>query len=1108
MGDIKVGDQVCNPDGSVARVIQVFPNGAKRNYRFTFADGATTLAGDEHLWLFWQASKRIKADRRYFPFDEQDYIRGKIATTTELIRIMEQQTENMNAGERAYWPIIPLSDPVTFTRASRTKHGDQLPIHPYVLGALLGDGCLSQKRSISFTTTDDFIVAELSRLLDGAVSSRSAPMAFGIISREVYEGLQQLGLKGTKSESKFIPESYLYAGIEMRFALMQGLMDTDGYVDQRGHLSYTSVSKQLAQDFQFLARSLGAKATLTEKQGGYRKSTGERVETRIAYTIYIQGERLQEFVRLPRKRELCKPYNGGVSEPGRRIADIEDAGVHESQCIKVDHPNGLYITDDFIVTHNSEALLMAALQYVDQPDYHALLVRRSFRDLDHPQAIMYRAREWLDNTDAHWNDNDKRWTFPSGATLTFGYLEKRWHHLQYQSAEFQFIGFDELTQFEEYQFTYLFSRLRRKMGSKIPLRMRSGTNPGGPGHCVPYGEVLTPTGWKDIQCMEIGDPVYTVNSAGCLLESQVEQVHASDYTGDMMYANVRGLHIACTPNHKIAKLGGTRLKNRGELFSLTSFDELPGQTTVLRTVEWEGQALSPFSPPIYHTRKRKHQQPERISGHQFAQLLGWMLSEGFTVDRDKAFGIAQSKEIHRSTIRALLNECGFIYSESDAAFTIYAPDWWAYFRELGKCREEFIPVWVKAGASYDLMTLFTALMDGDGHWENRLQSGQYYTTSKQLADDVCEIGLKLGYVIYMSVRQRTNRNGPSYTINFKQVESGGTELLTGNHIYNVSSVTARKSDIVREPYIGRVYCIGIPEHHAFIIRQKGSIWVSGNSWVKQRYIIEGRKYGRVFIPSLISDNPHVDQAEYILSLAELDPTTREQLLAGDWDAAYDGGVFRRHWFKYMETIPDLKDAKQIRHWDLAATEPSERNPDPDWTAGCRMADLTDGKIVVIHMGRMRDTAGEVEKTVKKIAHRDGKGVKIQIEQEPGASGKSLVQYYITRVLKGFRVSGVKPGGNKETRTWGLASQAEAGNLYLVRGDWNSEFVNELVWFPQQGKHDDQVDAASGAFEALTAPTSGARVGRHNLYSRDKDGQTRRRGVYRKRDKGMKVAPRS
>lgn len=137
----------------------------------------------------------------------------------------------------------------------------------------------------------------------------------------------------------------------------------------------------------------------------------------------------------------------------------------------------------------SDALLTAALRYVDVPGYAALLMRRTYADLALPGAIMSRSKEWLMGSDARWSEVDFRWTFPSGSTLSFGYLRNFNDVYRYQSAEFQFIGFDELTQFTEPEYRYLFTRLRKPSGidddaplANVPLRVRTASNPGGRGH--------------------------------------------------------------------------------------------------------------------------------------------------------------------------------------------------------------------------------------------------------------------------------------------------------------------------------------------------------------------------------------------------------------------------------------------------------------------------------------------------------------------------------------------------------------------------------------------------------------------------------------------------
>lgn len=127
------------------------------------------------------------------------------------------------------------------------------------------------------------------------------------------------------------------------------------------------------------------------------------------------------------------------------------------------------------------ALLIGALQYCDQLDYDALILRRTFAELEMPGATISLSKKWLKNTDAQWKDG-KYWRFPGGATLNFGYLARDDDKWQYGSANYNYIAFDEAAEFpNELTYTFLFSRLRRGMGVTIPPRMRCGANPIGPG---------------------------------------------------------------------------------------------------------------------------------------------------------------------------------------------------------------------------------------------------------------------------------------------------------------------------------------------------------------------------------------------------------------------------------------------------------------------------------------------------------------------------------------------------------------------------------------------------------------------------------------------------
>lgn len=152
----------------------------------------------------------------------------------------------------------------------------------------------------------------------------------------------------------------------------------------------------------------------------------------------------------------------------------------------------------------SDALLMAALQYVDTPGYNAILFRKTFADLNLPGSLIPRAKEWLTGSDAQWNENDSRFTFPSGATLSFGYMRNDEDRMRYRSAEFAMVGFDELTTFSKLQYTYMFSRLRKPQDlgaktplAKVPLRMRGASNPGDRGHLWVKNRFIKPMGERE-----------------------------------------------------------------------------------------------------------------------------------------------------------------------------------------------------------------------------------------------------------------------------------------------------------------------------------------------------------------------------------------------------------------------------------------------------------------------------------------------------------------------------------------------------------------------------------------------------------------------------------
>lgn len=244
----------------------------------------------------------------------------------------------------------------------------------------------------------------------------------------------------------------------------------------------------------------------------------------------------------------------------------------------------------------------------------------------------------------------------------------------------------------------------------------------------------------------------------------------------------------------------------------------------------------------------------------------------------------------------------------------------------------------------------------------------------------------------------------------------------------------------------------------------------GHNWVKQRFLTEGREHGRVFVPSRAEDNPGLDVDDYVARLQHLDHHTRRQLLEGDWDAREPGDLFRRDWFETVDGAP--ANCRWVRFWDLAATEPSVANPDPDWTVGLKLGRARNGEWYVADVQRLRARPDGVRRRIQATAKADGRDVTIILEQEPGSSGKTVVDDYVRGHLADYNVRGRKSTGSKFSRAVPVSSKAEHGLVKLVAGPWITAFLDELEAFGEDEKlyaHDDQVDALSGAFEALARP---------------------------------------
>jgi predicted phage terminase large subunit-like protein len=250
------------------------------------------------------------------------------------------------------------------------------------------------------------------------------------------------------------------------------------------------------------------------------------------------------------------------------------------------------------------------------------------------------------------------------------------------------------------------------------------------------------------------------------------------------------------------------------------------------------------------------------------------------------------------------------------------------------------------------------------------------------------------------------------------------------------------------------------------IRATGNPGGPHHDWIK-RYFVDpaSRMPGVVYLASRWDDNPYLDRDAYLQQLLHLPPAERERLINGDWDVPDDGSMFQRDWFPIIDAAEVPKVDRAVRYWDLAASVPTPSNPDPDYTVGLRLDIDTDGIYYITGIVRRRLHAGQVEQLIAATAEDDGPGVQIWIEQEPGSQGEFFERHLRREVLSGYRLTMDRPTGPKEGRAYAVASAAEQGWVKLVAGPHTTEFLDELAQFPA-GRHDDCVDALSGAHRAL------------------------------------------
>lgn len=358
MGEIEIGTEVLTSEGKVSKVIGIFPQGEKDIYRVWFSDETFTECCEDHLWY------------TETQLDRDKHKEGSVKSLKDI-------KKSLRAGvcfKRNH--NIPMVKNIEFNEKP-------LFISPYLMGLLLGDGSISIGQ-ISLSTSDKEIVEYCNAALEEyemRLSYRSQ-YDYNLIhfkrpsSKEgnyIKNKLIEYHLYGKTSENKFIPEDYKINSLQNRIALLQGLLDADGTIGKQGNITYTTTSQSLANDIIFLIQSLGGKAVARSRYTNYTYN-GERRRGKLSFTIHLSLPNNIIPFRLSRKLNRIIPKT--KYPPKRYIDRIEYIGKKIAQCILIDDPSHLYITDNFIVTHNTLITLAMALHKIEKKKYEKAIITK------------------------------------------------------------------------------------------------------------------------------------------------------------------------------------------------------------------------------------------------------------------------------------------------------------------------------------------------------------------------------------------------------------------------------------------------------------------------------------------------------------------------------------------------------------------------------------------------------------------------------------------------------------------------------------------------------------------------------------------------------------
>jgi hypothetical protein len=330
IGTLTVGDKLASIDGTSSVVEGIFPQGELDVWEVMFSDGARVECGEDHLWTI----------------ESKEWASSKVVRTGDLPKMLMRPS--MSGRLR-----VPL-----FSGDFESER--PLPLDPYLIGLLIGDGCFTSGRCVAFCAPTPEILERFRSALPSSDEARHVSRFDYRITRKqrdnspsaVRQALDFLGLSECKSHEKFIPRAYLAASRESRRRLLMGLLDTDGHTERGGKVCYSTSSERLAQDVRDLVNGLGGLVSVRAKIPTYTHN-GENRTGRMAWIVTLLAPFGRDLATLDRHKRNLVGY-GGIMNAHRRFISVAPTGERcQMVCIKVSHPSETYITNNYVVTHNT-----------------------------------------------------------------------------------------------------------------------------------------------------------------------------------------------------------------------------------------------------------------------------------------------------------------------------------------------------------------------------------------------------------------------------------------------------------------------------------------------------------------------------------------------------------------------------------------------------------------------------------------------------------------------------------------------------------------------------------------------------------------------------------